>query len=83
MISIDGTTENAAKQDRDTRFKEILRAQLGENGITLTVNLTFLFMLSLILLIITMVSLNIAQETSPARLITSRSGPVLLMPVSE
>lgn len=79
MISIDGATENADKQDRDTRFKDILRSQLGENGITLTVNLTFLFMLSLVVLIITMVALNIAQRT---RSTTSRSGPVLLMPVT-
>lgn len=83
MIGIDSTNENTTKQDRDTRFKDILRDQLGENGITLTVNLTFMFMLSLIVLIITMVALNITQLTSPARLKTARSGPVLLQPISE
>lgn len=76
-------TDEAIKQDRDTRFKEILRAQLGENGITLTVNLTFLFMLSLVLVIITMVALNIAQQKSPTRVTAAPSGPVLLVPVSE
>ena len=75
--------ENTVKQDRDTRFKDILRSQLGENGITLTVNLTFLFMLSLIVLITTMVALNIAQQPSAARFTggtTTTSGPVLVLP---
>lgn len=76
--------ENTVKQDRDTRFKDILRAQLGENGITLTVNLTFLFMLSLIVLITTMVALNIAQQQPGAARFTggTTSGPVLVLPTA-
>lgn len=74
------TDESAVKQDRDTRFKDILRTQLGENGITLTVNLTFLFMLSLTVLISIMVALNIAQQTNAARFTTAASGPVLVVP---
>jgi hypothetical protein len=42
---------------------DILRAQLGENGITLTVNLTCMFILSLVVLVVTMVAFTISQST--------------------
>lgn len=51
-------TESGGAKDRDARFKEILRAQLGENGIALTVNLTVLFILSLVMIVVTMVAFN-------------------------
>lgn len=54
--------EESRVKDRDTRFKEILRTQLGENGIALTVNLTLLFILSLIMIVVTTVAFNVSQN---------------------
>lgn len=56
-----GDAESGVK-DRDTRFKEILRAQLGENGIALSVNLTLLFILSLVMIVVTMVAFNVSRD---------------------
>lgn len=36
---------------RDTRFRQILHDQLGENGIALMVNQAFIFILALILVV--------------------------------
>lgn len=54
--------EESRVKDRDTRFKEILRTQLGENGIALTVNLTLLFILSLVMIVVTTVAFNVSQN---------------------
>lgn len=54
--------EESRVKDRDTRFKEILRTQLGENGIALTVNLTLLFLLSLVMIVVTTVAFNVSQS---------------------
>ncbi|ABO45392.1 unknown [Gryllus bimaculatus nudivirus] len=49
-------TEGFQDKDRDERYKEILRRQLGPNGITLSVNLTFLFISMMIVLLMVFVS---------------------------
>lgn len=43
-------------KDRDERYKEILRRQLGPNGISLSVNLTFLFISMVIVLLMMFIS---------------------------
>lgn len=48
--------EGFQDKDRDERYKEILRRQLGPNGITLSVNLTFLFISMMIVLLMVFVS---------------------------
>lgn len=39
------------EETRDTRYQEILKQQLGENGITLITNISLLFILSLFIII--------------------------------
>lgn len=39
------------EQNRDDRFKEILREQLGENGIQMFVNQSVLFVLALVMIV--------------------------------
>lgn len=62
MIKVQNTTiermndiehaEDYLDIDRDRQFKNIVTEQLGENGITLIVNLSLLFVLFLVLLLI-------------------------------
>lgn len=55
------------RDTRDDRFKQILREQLGENGIPLMVNQAFVFLLALILVVAVAVGmfttqLNVGRE---------------------
>lgn len=43
--------DNDTNDDRDTRYKEILRDQLGSTGVTLLVNQSFIFILALIMVV--------------------------------
>ncbi|ATY70267.1 GrBNV gp59-like protein [Tomelloso virus] len=48
-------------ETRDTRFKEMLQQQFGENGIVLLVNQSFLFLMSLILVVAILIGLISAR----------------------
>lgn len=66
---------------RDERYKDILRAQLGEQGIALTTNLSFLFILSLILLILIMTGLLVTRKDASSSYVPLRlPKPVLIDP---
>ncbi|KAI5630616.1 OrNVorf79-like [Venturia canescens] len=48
-------------ESRDSRFKDIVREQLGENGLTLMVNLSFLFVTCLVFIVLIMIAFLVSQ----------------------
>lgn len=68
-------TQIPTNTTRDDRYKTIVRQQLGENGLTLIVNITTLFMMTLVILIFIMFGLFTVQNTNQ----TVLDKPALLM----
>nr|AHW98251.1 GrBNV_gp59-like protein [Nilaparvata lugens endogenous nudivirus] len=46
------TTSTPSNVDRDSRFKDIIRKQLGEQGLTITTNLSFIYIIVLLILLL-------------------------------
>lgn len=53
----DPTTPITTDESRDTRFKEMLQQQFGENGIVLLVNQSFIFLIALVLIVSVLIGL--------------------------
>lgn len=51
--------------ERDVRFKEIIESQLGENGLSILTNMSFLFVFCLIIMIST-ISLSLLTKSTIA-----------------
>lgn len=54
---VDPTQPITTNETRDSRFKDMLQQQFGENGIPLLVNQAFLFLLALIMVVVILLGL--------------------------
>lgn len=69
---VDSNEPITTDETRDTRFKELLQQQFGENGIVLLVNQSFIFIVALIFVVSILIGL-----------ISTRSGDQGLVKLSE
>lgn len=64
-------------ETRDTRFKQMLQQQFGENGIVLLVNQSFLFLMSLVLIVAILIGLISTRGSGESAL--KLSAPALIL----
>lgn len=74
---IDSNESITTTETRDTRFREMLQQQFGENGIVLLVNQSFLFLMSLILVVAILIGLISTRDSGTSAL--KLSEPALVM----
>lgn len=65
-------------ETRDTRFKEMLHQQFGENGVILLVNQSFLFIIALILVVSILIGFISTRGGEPSEML-SLPEPALIM----
>lgn len=75
---IDPNEPITTDETRDTRYKEMLQQQFGENGIVLLVNQSFIFLIMLVMIVSILIGL-ISTKSDNRGAVLKLSEPALVM----